>query len=277
MKSFFLALLILASVKEICAQSISNKIVVSLVGKKDKFVKVQVLGGSAYVEGYEGDDLIFEPVSVDGLNASSDTPTGMTNITGLSTKFPSPAINAPNPRVSEDELAMLLIFRQSNQNVVRIKVPSSVHFRIALSNPSPDAKLSVKDLTGELEVSSDAPITEISNTSGPLLFGSSGANVGKLVRISNINWDKLALNSSKRKFWILGAFGDIDISLPENLKATLDIVNKSGNVYSDFKLTPNSQGPAKNEKNSIISDINGGGLTIMLRTETGNMYIRKQK
>jgi DUF4097 and DUF4098 domain-containing protein YvlB len=85
--------------------------------------------------------------------------------------------------------------------------------------------------------------------------------------------------------------GDIDITLPADIKANVKMKSQMGNIYSDFDiaLKPTTQkveaSDLKGEKGQyrisfdkgILGTINGGGQEITLTTFNGDIFIRKRK
>ncbi len=71
--------------------------------------------------------------------------------------------------------------------------------------------------------------------------------------------------------------GEIDVTLPGNTAANLELSSWNGEIYSNFEL----KSPEKNGLKTISSRktkriINGGGADIKLKSTNGNIYIRKQ-
>jgi DUF4097 and DUF4098 domain-containing protein YvlB len=85
--------------------------------------------------------------------------------------------------------------------------------------------------------------------------------------------------------------GDIDVTLPENLKATVRMKTDHGEIYSDFEVKLDAQTHAvENEAgrrpdgryhlrfdSTIRGTINGGGAEYQFTTFNGQIYIRKKK
>ena len=84
--------------------------------------------------------------------------------------------------------------------------------------------------------------------------------------------------------------GDVDITLPADLKANLKMKSDQGEIYSDFDINMTRQ-PAASEPatkteqgkyritfdKSLFGTINGGGPEISFNTFRGDIYIRKKK
>jgi len=81
--------------------------------------------------------------------------------------------------------------------------------------------------------------------------------------------------------------GDIDISIPSALKATLKMKTEQGDIYSDFDVDFKSSGPVqkKDIKGGVYKvvvdewkrgDINGGGPEISMKNYNGDIFLRKK-
>lgn len=81
--------------------------------------------------------------------------------------------------------------------------------------------------------------------------------------------------------------GDVDVSFPAAVKGTLKMKTEQGDIYTDFDMKVASSGPKKTEAGKsgtfkiVIDewkkgDINGGGAEITMKTNNGDVYIRKK-
>jgi hypothetical protein len=273
------------SFQSVIAQSLSNKISISLKDKGDKFIKIRVLGGSAYAEGYDGDEIIIEPFTPLVSKNVSAAASGLANITALTHKLPPAPFKGNNPQIDEVTTALQVMFRQTNAETVLIKVPRNVHFSIFLSTTFPDAKLSVKDLNGEIEVGGNASHVDVSNISGPLVCNLQGITNGSAkLTISHINWQDINVirtnritSRLKEAVYITSGEHNIDISLPHDLKATVKAVANNGELYSDLNLVPIKPDLTIASKNSFSGELNGGGVPIYIRSVYGDIFLRKEK
>jgi DUF4097 and DUF4098 domain-containing protein YvlB len=85
--------------------------------------------------------------------------------------------------------------------------------------------------------------------------------------------------------------GDIDVTLPGDVKARVKLKSDNGEIYSDFevKLDASARQPVVEDHRSeqgrykirfdraTYGTINGGGPEVQLTTFNGNIYIRKAK
>jgi Putative adhesin len=81
--------------------------------------------------------------------------------------------------------------------------------------------------------------------------------------------------------------GDVDVSFPASTKASFKMKTEQGDIYTDFDMKISATGPKKTEDNKsgtfkiVIDDwkkgdINGGGAEITMKTNNGDVYIRKK-
>lgn len=81
--------------------------------------------------------------------------------------------------------------------------------------------------------------------------------------------------------------GDVDVSFPSAVKGSFKMKTEQGDIYTDFDMKVSSTGPKKTEAGKsgtfriVIDewkkgDINGGGAEITMKTNNGDVYIRKK-
>lgn len=81
--------------------------------------------------------------------------------------------------------------------------------------------------------------------------------------------------------------GDVDVSFPAAVKGSMKMKTERGDIYTDFDMKVVSSGPKKTETGKsgafkiVIDewkkgDINGGGAEITMKTNNGDIYIRKK-
>jgi DUF4097 and DUF4098 domain-containing protein YvlB len=85
--------------------------------------------------------------------------------------------------------------------------------------------------------------------------------------------------------------GNIDVTLPDNVRANLRMKTDNGSIYSDFDVKLNSgasivqTGPGQRQEgryhvrfdHTLRGTINGGGPELQFTTFNGQIYIRKVK
>jgi hypothetical protein len=157
-----------------------------------------------------------------------------------------------------------------------IQVPFSTSLRLSCRDD--EKGVTVDRVDGEIEVDSgDGPIM-LTNVSGPVVADSSNGEIkavfGKVIPGKPMSFSAME--------------GDIDITLPADVKASLKMKTDEGQIFTDFdvRLTPSQQKKEEDERKEgggyrvsfekmTMGLINGGGVEIQLTTYVGNIYIRK--
>lgn len=132
----------------------------------------------------------------------------------------------------------------------------------------------VSNITGEIELASlyGGEIT-IKGVTGPITANTQTSNI-------NIEFASLSQQSPMTLFTMTG---DIDVSVPANTKCNLAVDSSLGEFYSDLDIVISK--PKEEKKNkameyetgvSVKGTLNGGGVSVGLRTETGNVFLRKK-
>ena len=71
--------------------------------------------------------------------------------------------------------------------------------------------------------------------------------------------------------------GEIDVTLPSSTAADLELSSWNGEVYTNFDLQrPDKNGLKSISGKKVSSFINGGGVSIKLKSTNGNIYLRKE-
>ncbi len=141
--------------------------------------------------------------------------------------------------------------------------------------------ITIRDISGNIEVNALSGSIRLENVSGAVSAGSTEGDITAVIgRVTG-----------ESPFAFSSVNGDLDITLPPDLKATLDMQSISGNVYTDFDIDFEAvRGPRSSRSSGFASfsapsgraynasgTINGGGRTVALKTVEGNIYLRRGK
>jgi hypothetical protein len=243
---------------------------------KPGFIEASVYNGSLTIRGYEGKEVIIEArvreklVSEDKEEEKeNEKAKGMRRIVGAS---------GTGLEVEEEENVMEIDVSSMKQTVdLTLQVPFNTSLEIGSYN---NGEVSIENITGEIEAD---------NYNGPVtLRGISGSAVAHTyngvvtVVFTQIDPDKPMSFST----WN----GDVDVTFPAMVKATVKMKSEMGDVYSDFDIQV-EQAPKKavedhreegggykiSFEKAIYGSINGGGPEYQFKTYHGDIYIRKAK
>ncbi|TCI93722.1 DUF4097 family beta strand repeat-containing protein [Tenacibaculum sp. M341] len=127
--------------------------------------------------------------------------------------------------------------------------------------------IEVIGLTSEIEASTNVGFIKLKDVTGPITVN---ANTG------NVNVEFTKVNQSS-PITIYSNVGEIDVTMPAVTKANLEL-KTSGTFYTNFEIeTPKKDGlKAVRGRQRIESTLNNGGVQIKLRSNLGNIYLRKK-
>ncbi len=158
-----------------------------------------------------------------------------------------------------------------------IQVPRTTSLEV---RSTMDGAVVVEGVSGEIDINNiNGPVT-LTNVSGNTLVHTVNGNIE--VTLARVAADKPLSFSTMN--------GDIDVTLPADVKANLKMKSEQGEIYSDFDINMTRQ-PARSEAaerteqgkfriafdKSLYGIVNGGGQEIGFNTFGGDIYIRKKK
>ncbi len=144
-----------------------------------------------------------------------------------------------------------------------------------------DGDISVEQVEGEIDADDLNGKVTLRDVSGSVVAHSLNGSV--LVTLNQID------PSKPMSFSTLN--GDIDVTLPDNLKANVQMKTDNGEIYSDFEVKLDSgarilHGESGRQQNgayhlrfdrALHGTINGGGPEFQFTSFNGQIYIRKRK
>jgi DUF4097 and DUF4098 domain-containing protein YvlB len=230
-------------------------------------VSAHLLNGSITVKGAEVKEILVEARVRDGGRSEARSEGGMHRIPVTSTGLSIDA-DGNQVRISTDSV---------NRTVdLTITVPARTSLVLKSVN---DGSISVTGVDGELDVDNvNGPVT-LKSVSGSVVAHALNDRV--LVTMNRVDSQKPMAFSSLN--------GDIDVTFPPDLKATVSMRTDNGEVYSDFDVQLQANAPQQTVEDgrahggkyrvrvdkTVRGTINGGGQDIQFKNFNGNIYIRK--
>jgi hypothetical protein len=128
--------------------------------------------------------------------------------------------------------------------------------------------ITVDDWNAELELKTNVGEIKLRKVTGPVTANSS---------TGNIDADFSSLNQ-EAPISLISSTGNIEVNLPSNAKASVEMKSTMGGVYSNFDLVKQREDGLKpiSGHRAITGDINSGGVKVSLKASTGNIYLRKK-
>ena len=131
-----------------------------------------------------------------------------------------------------------------------------------------DGDIYIEGFTGEVEANAklNGGLT-MSNISGPITAYALNEDIKVVFNTINQN-SPIVIRTTN---------GEIDVTLPENTKADLELNSWNGDAYTNFDLKrPDRDGLKSISGKNVKGAINGGGVSIQLKSTNGNIYLRKK-
>ena len=177
--------------------------------------------------------------------------------------------------VSENANAVKVHSDSWNHKVnLEIEVPSGFDLDVSTYN---DGDLMITNIQGQLELTNyNGEITAL-NISGSVVATSYNGEI-------KVTFDKVT-DAAPMSYSTFN--GDIDITFPAALKASLKMKTEQGEIFTGFDMNIKSTGPIqkKDAKSGVYKvtidewkygDVNGGGAEISMKNYNGDIYVRKK-
>jgi DUF4097 and DUF4098 domain-containing protein YvlB len=298
-----IAILLVSGIVPFAQQAQTDRVTVPLSNPgKPGIVEVSLLIGSIKVIGYEGKEVIVEATPRDKNIKDYEKTTGVAVIVPPAAPRPPRPVVRTSERDKEKErkdkaAGMKLIpientgltVEEENNTVtidveswkravdLSIRVPYATSLKLEGGNLG---EISVENVTGEIEVENMNGGIKLANIAGTVVANSTNGDITAV--LSKVTPDKPMSFATFN--------GDIDVTLPADIKATLRIKSTQGEVFSDFDIALKTV-PIKPEETakkeggkyrieldrSVYGTINGGGAELKLQNFSGDIYIRKKK
>jgi len=315
-----MAVLLAAAFLTAAQDSKTDRVVVPLSNPgKPATVEVSLLTGSIKVIGYEGKEVIVEATPRERMLRDETRP----ERAPMAPTPPIPPVNAgavaqavappvpvkefaPPVSVKEQEKSKkdkaagmkripiegsgLTVEEDNNVVTVEIesmrravdvvlRVPYATSLKLDGTNLN-ETGIMVENVSGEIEAESANGRITLKNISGSVVASTTNGDIE--VTLAKANPDK--------PMSFVTFNGDIDVTLPADIKANLKIKSKMGEIYSDFDVNLKSV-PVKTAESTqkeggkfrisldraVTGTINGGGWEYVFENYNGNIYIRKKK
>ncbi|MCW9708349.1 DUF4097 family beta strand repeat-containing protein [Fodinibius salsisoli] len=264
--NYFLSTLVLALVLSVQAKA-QEQIAVPLSNPGEPgSLHAGIVRGSISVTGYDGTEVLINYDGQPRDNEREVTKDGLRRISNNSIGF----------QVSEDDNEVEISGASPLQSLkLDISVPRN--FSLFLSTVN-GGELLVENVSGEME---------LSNVNGDVVL----RNVGGSAMVNTVNGDIEATiqdAAPNQPMAFSNLNGDIDITLPADVKMSAKMKSEWGEVFTDFDMDishTNNKGVKSSTQggafkisinNWIYGTINGGGPEYLFKSMRGDIYIRKQ-
>ncbi len=220
-------------------------------------VKVNVMNGSIHVRGYEGPNLIVESRPVNG--SPKQAVPGLATATGLKVE-------------EEDNVVSVSSGPVAGALDLYLQVPAKSSLKLACVQ---SGEIVVDKVEGEIEASGINGSVRLLGVCGVVVANTLNGQVK--VTFERVTPDKPMSFSTLN--------GDVDVTLPPDTKANLNLETLNGRIESDFEIQQEGRAgqTGKAETTSVWTTekvrsgmINGGGPEYRLKAFNGTIHIRKK-
>jgi len=263
-----------------CGQVIlaQNEYKTEMKNSPDSHIEIQIGTNSVQIVGHDKDEII---ITTDFSGAYIDEPVKMgkekpERAEGLKSISVSASDNTGIGLVvekHENYFSVLKISKNARNKSYKFIIPNKVKLSIHDIHAEITTTYIVENFKGEAEINALNSQVKMTNISGPVVANATNGNVE--IKFSTLTPDKP--NS------ILSVNGYVDVTLPEDTKADLQLHTVNGEAYTDWEIKVDKNAsaamPVVANMNmfNIEGSINGGGIPISIQSVNGDIYLRKKK
>ena len=208
-----------------------------------------------------GHDENYVLIEREGKNSDNDdrasglkmiNPEGLTDNTGVGLDY------------SEDgaEYTFRQVAKSKSPHFI-FKVPKGIKVSYEYSDVY-GSSLTVKDVSSEIEVSTNYNSVTLDNVTGPMaintVYGGIEATFGEISQENSIS--------------LYSVYGSVDVTVPPGNAASFRLNTTYGEMYTDLDLKFENQSSSKSNR-KIYGHFNGGGVDFSIQSTYSNIYLRK--
>lgn len=161
--------------------------------------------------------------------------------------------------------------KRSEDATYHIFVPKNISVKIDYSSPFANEDIIVSNFSNELEIETLNPGIALNNITGPVTLHAINGEI-KAVFISL---------SQESPSSITTINNDLDITIPANTKADIEMNTINGGLYTNHDIDFEKEKSGYNNMKligggkDIEGTLNGGGVKLSLNSVNGSVYLRK--
>lgn len=233
---------------------------------------VNIKNGSVIIKGTARKDVLVKYTKVNeddnNRNANNDNDRnreGLKRISG----------GALDIEASEYQNTVKIVSENWNDGLtLTIEIPTNMNVEAMAYN---DGEVEISNISGNLELTNYNGGITATNISGTVVAQTYNGDI-------KISFDKITPDTPMS---FVNYNGDIDVTYPASLKATMKVKTKQGEIYTAFDGAVQKSNPVtkSDSKTGVYKvniddwtkiDINGGGPEFTMKSYNGDLYIRKK-
>ncbi|MCP4460203.1 MAG: DUF4097 domain-containing protein [Cytophagales bacterium] len=226
----------------------------------ETWVNIEQLAADLSIEGTSGSEIKIVTKDYDGLPEKAQ---------GLKALNASGSVDNTDVGLSVvqdgNTITITSANREANDSEYTIYLPKALNLKVDYHHWSA-GDLLIKGMAGQVEAKAFSGDLELIDVTGPITANTLSSDL--VISFSSLSQSSPSSLSSTS--------GDIEISMPSSVKGTFKMSSMSGGVYTDLDF---DMGEEKETRRIVGSNstgkLNGGGVEVLLRTISGDVYIRK--
>jgi len=174
---------------------------------------------------------------------------------------------------NENSFSVLKMSQNARNKSYKFMVPDKAKLMINDIHADVNTTYLINNYKGEVEINALNSQINMENVSGPVVANATNGNV-------EIEFTKV---TPEKPNSILSVNGYVDVTLPQETKADLQLHTMNGEAYTDWEIDVDKEAtnamPVVANMNmfNIEGTINGGGIPISIQSVNGDIYLRKKK
>ena len=166
-----------------------------------------------------------------------------------------------------DDNSIRVTWTAQSEGHYTLRVPRQTDISFANNDWNTSDDLTLRDLSGRIEVRLTSGDLKLLNVSGPVVANTVSGDIQ--VKFSGVPTQPSAITAVS---------GDLDVTMPAPAKTNLSMRSISGEIYTDFDLSLiGGNGLTHVGGQTIEGRTNGGGVSLALKTISGDIFLRKAK
>jgi hypothetical protein len=217
--------------------------------------------GHVSIEGYDGTEIVFSTES--RSSRDEERAEGLTAINAMGLKDNSGI--GLSVVENDGNIEVMSLSRKSGKRYT-IQVPKNVKIKYEHSSPH-GSTFKVKNVSAEIEASTNHNGIFLEGITGPVTINTVHGKIDAVFTTVN----------QSSPISIISAHGLVDVTLPANTKANLNMDSDWGELYTDMDIAIDTGDEGmKTYSSKVKGTLNGGGVSITLSSAHGNVYLRKK-
>lgn len=276
MKKLAISLMLMVTGYVVLAQ---NEYRTPMKNNADSKIEIQVGSETVRIIGHDKDEII---ITTDFVGEFVDSPKEKNKqkspdrAAGLKPLSMDAADNTGIGLVVEkgdNFFSVLKVSENAMDKTYTFHVPNKANLTVNDIHANIETTYSIENYKGEIEMMALNSQITMKNISGPVVANATNGNV-------EIIFSKLTLEKPNS---ILSVNGFVDVSLPKDVAADLQLHTVNGEAYTDWEIEVDKDAsvamPVIADMNmfNIEGTINGGGIPITIQSVNGDIYLRKLK